>query len=133
MKARDTLKAMKKRHDKVVSRVAAIQDRLAVDDHNLIKVLMGDKGPHEKLLQELTDEAYTICDKLDVVRPLPPELRQVYAFVTFVKSDATTQSTGLADVDLARKAEQLYASLLDENPDRDEFRYLDGSDWLRTG
>ncbi len=124
MKARETLKAMKKRHDKVVSRVAALQDRLAVDDHNLIKVVLGDKVPHEALLQELTDEAYTICDKLDVVLPLPPSLRQVYAFVTFLKSGATTESTGLPDVDLARKAEQLYASLLDENADSDYFRYF---------
>ena len=117
--ARETLKSIRERHGKVVSRMVAIKETIAIDDFNLLNALSSND---EKLAQELVDEAYAICDKLDVIRPLSPKLRQVYAYVTHFKADAIAHSTGILDVDLNRKALQLFTGLLDEDSTSHYFR-----------
>ena len=108
---------MRQRHGNFVSQMAWLQENLAVDDFNLINVLTDDEVAHEKLIRELTDEAYAICEKLDVVRPLSQNLRHAHAYLCFAKANLNTDpTTGLPDIDLNRRAASLYQKLVDENP-----------------
>jgi tetratricopeptide (TPR) repeat protein len=115
-KARETLKLMALRHGNLVSRMVWFQESIAIEDYNLLNVLAPDDAANEKLIRELVDEAYVICDKLDVVPPLSPKLRQVYAYVSYCKAGALEESTGILAVDLNQKAARLYAEVLGENP-----------------
>ena len=115
-KARETLLSLRQRHGKLVSRMVLIQENIAVDDFNLINVLTSSEAAAEKLVRELVDEAYAICEKLDVVRPLSRNLRNVYAYCSLTKANLTAGPTGLSDVNLNRKAARLYEELVRENP-----------------
>ena len=120
--ARETLKSMSQRHGNVVSRMVTIKESIAIEDFNLINALVANVFADQRIVPELADEAYAICDKLDVIRPLSPKLRQVYAYVTHLKAGAIAPSTGIPDVDLNRKSEQIFTGLLDEDSNSHYFR-----------
>ncbi|MGO9467246.1 MAG: serine/threonine-protein kinase [Isosphaeraceae bacterium] len=114
--ARDTLRVLGERHGKFVSRTVRIQESLAIDDFNLINALSADSAANDELIRQLVDEAYPICDKLDLVRPLSRDLRKTYGYLAFAKADAVGGPSGFLDVDLNRKAERLYTGVLEEDP-----------------
>jgi tRNA A-37 threonylcarbamoyl transferase component Bud32 len=116
MEARETLKRMRQRHGTLASRIMQIETLIAVDDHNLVMALMSNAAANEKLIRELVDEAYAICESLDARGQLSNQLPNVYAYVSFLKADDIESSTGQPDINLSRKAARLYQRLLDQNP-----------------
>ena len=77
--ARATTKLLCQRHGDLASRMVWLKTNLAFDDFNLLEVLSPNDAPAEKFYRELVDEALSICEKLDVVRPLSNDLRKVRA------------------------------------------------------
>jgi hypothetical protein len=67
---RQTLKDMATRHGRLVSAMVTIQERIARADFNLREVYANDLATHAASSRALAAEAYEICEKLPVVRPL---------------------------------------------------------------
>jgi tRNA A-37 threonylcarbamoyl transferase component Bud32/HEPN domain-containing protein len=112
--ARETVKSMVEPHRNSVSRSVAIQEELAMVDFDLINALSSDVVGNDKLIRELVEQAYEICERVDVAHPLTFNLRKTYAYVCYAKADFTIESTGVSDVILERKAEKLLNQLFTE-------------------
>ncbi len=113
--ARETLKSMVEHQRKSVSRSVAIQEELAMVDYDLINALTSDVVANDKLICELVEQAYKICEKVDLVHERSLNLRKTHAYVSYAKADMAIELTGLADVDLARQAEKRFSDLFTES------------------
>ncbi len=122
--ARETLKAMVATHGKVVSRVAEIKELLAVVDHNL--TMAYDQADAARYYtgprRDVVREAYEICDKLGLVKPLSPNLRWIYASSCLETADYEEEDGEKPNPDLLLNSERLFNAKLKENPDHQEAR-----------
>jgi serine/threonine protein kinase len=116
---RSTLDVMKERYGGLISRRVQVMEAIAADDHNLVQALTSAAEGDELKASKFNNEAYEICEKLEVVRPLSINLRSIYAFTAFVKADELLATTGVPDVELNRKAAKLYESLLIDDPPKE--------------
>ena len=114
------------KHGKVVSRMAAIQEALAVVDHNLSVAFDNSdtvryfNGTRRVIVTEL----YQIGDKLSLVKPLSQNLRRAYAYSLLDMANYQELDGEKLDLDLLVKAEHLWAEILREEPTRTEARAM---------
>ncbi len=120
--ARETLKAMAATHGKVVSRVAAIKEFLAIVDHNLVMAYdQADAARyHAGPRRAVVREAYEICDKLGLVKLLSPDHRLIYASSCLEMADYKEEDGEEPDPDLLLNSERLFNEKLQENPDQQQ-------------
>ncbi len=111
-----TLHEMARRHGKLVSRMAAIQSRIAEMDINLMDAYASDPVNYAVACRTLTAEAYEICDKLSLVLPLSWNRRIVYAVTSFDVADHQAEEGMSPDLELIRKAERLWVGILRDSP-----------------
>ncbi len=111
-----TLQEMAGRLGKLVSRMAAIQSRIAEVDINLMDAYASDPVKYAAACRMLTAEAYEICDKLSLVLPLSWNRRFVYAITSFDMADYQAEDGLSPDLDLFKKAERLWAGILRDSP-----------------
>jgi hypothetical protein len=100
----------------LISRMASIQEMLAQVDHNLRVAYDSDLVRYAGPKREVVQEAYQICDKLGLVQPLSLNLRHAYAGSCLCMAYYQEEDGKSLDLDLIRKAEQLWASLLRDTP-----------------
>jgi eukaryotic-like serine/threonine-protein kinase len=114
---RRTLKDMAAHHGKLVSRMSRIQERLAAADNNLRAAYDSDPAKYAAASRELATEAYEICEKLSLVRPLSWNLRVVHALTSFALADYQAEDGRIPDVELLLKAERSWVGLLHQSPE----------------
>ena len=109
------LKAAAGRH-KRVSRMAGIQGMLAVVDFNLANVYGADIGRHYREYRELFDEAYEICDKLELVEPLSDMLKTVLLYGLYQRADLRVEDGKVPDPTLLERADRVCQELCVAQP-----------------
>ncbi len=114
--ARRTLKDMTSRHGKLVSRMATIQSLIAASDINLMAAYASDPVKYAQANRALAAEAYEICDKLSLFRPLSWNLRIASALTSFALADYQAEDGLRPDIELIRKAERLWVGILRQQP-----------------
>ena len=114
--ARQTLKEMASRHGKLVSRMATIQERIAVVDINLMEAYAPDPVKYATAYRALVNEAYQICDKLSLVMHLSWNLRVAFAITSFALADYQSEDGLSPDLELIKKAERLWNDVHRESP-----------------
>ncbi len=119
---RSILKEMAAKHGRLVSRMAMIQTQLAAADHNLRDAYDSDRARFRNERRALAREGYEICDKIRLVEPLSANMRIAYAHCCFSLADDQDEDGRRPDLDLYRKAEQLFAELVVGAPEHDENR-----------
>ena len=122
--ARATLKTIAAKHGKLVSRMADIQEALAMVDHNLSMAYDNSdpsryfSGPR----REIATEVYQIGDKLSLVRPLSRNLRKAYAYACLDMVNYQELDGEKPELALLIKAERLWAEILHEESTSNEAR-----------
>jgi tetratricopeptide (TPR) repeat protein len=122
--ARATLKAAVERHRGVVSRVAGIQESLAIVDYNLAGAYESDLARYHDRHRAAWAEAYEICDKLELVEPLSDELKTVLAMGAYQKADFRIDDGELPDLEDYARAERLWDDLRVRQPSNVAHRAL---------
>ena len=120
--ARKTLQGLAARNGTAVSPMVTIQERLAVVDYNLCEAYDSDPVRYAGPRRALVHEAYEICDKLTLVRPLDWNCRIVYALECFEMANYQEDEGGKPDLDLVLRSEQSWAYLHRGNPADDSAR-----------
>ena len=113
---RRTLKDMADRHGKLVSRMSQIQERIAEADINLRDAYASDPAKYGAASRELAVEAYEICEKLSLVRPLSWNLQAAHALTCFALADYQAEDGLSPDLDLIRKAEAFWDDVFRRRP-----------------
>ncbi len=125
-KARETLKTMASKHGKLVSRMADIQEALAVVDYNMSMAYDNSdpvryfSGPRRVVLTEI----YHICDKLSLFKPLSRNLRRAYAHSCLDMVNYQEEDGERPRLDVLVTGEQLWAEILREDPKNNEARAM---------
>jgi hypothetical protein len=114
--ARDTLKAAAERHRGVVSRVADLQENLAIVDYNLAGTCEGDLARYYARYRAAWAEAYAICDKLELFGPLSDDLRTVLAMASYQRADLRAEDGESPDLEDLARAERLWDELRRRQP-----------------
>ncbi len=115
---RKTLKGLAIRHGELASRMVTIQGALAEINHNLSIALQSINpinycaGPR----REIDTETYEICDKLSLIRPLYPVLRNAYAHACVTVIDLLEEDGERPDLELFRKSERVWKEILHDQP-----------------
>ncbi len=120
--ARNLLKEAIARPGQSQSRLAALQEALAVADHNLRDAYNSDRARYRAERKLLEREGFEICDKISLVKPLSPNMRIAYAHCCFSIADDEEEDGATPDLALYRKAERLLAELVAQDPRHDENR-----------
>lgn len=108
---RQMLKEMAGRHRESVSKMANIQARIAVADFNLSEAYGSDPMKYAAKRRMLAAEAYEICDKLSIVKPLSSNCRIVQATMAFAVADHQVEDGQSPDLELFKKAERLWEAI----------------------
>ena len=115
--ARQTLNDMAVRHGKLVSRMAAIKDRIAAVDINLLESYgSSDPVKYADKCRAINAEVYEICDKLGVVMPLSWNCRVAYAIAAVALANHQEEDGQIPDIELLRKSERLWLDVGREYP-----------------
>jgi serine/threonine-protein kinase len=109
--ARATLEAAAARHKGVVSRMAEIQQRIAVVDFNLADTCSGDLSRYHDRSRAALAEAYRICDKLELVEPLSGDLELVLAYALIDRIEARIEDGEPPDQEDFARAERVLEDL----------------------
>ncbi|MGP0064428.1 MAG: protein kinase domain-containing protein [Isosphaeraceae bacterium] len=109
--SRAILRATAEKEGGLVSRVAAIKGQLARVDYNLTRAYATDPARYYEPMRATYAEAFAICDKLTIVRPLSDELRAVFADVSYQMAGFQADDGLEVDLGLYERAEQLWDDL----------------------
>jgi tRNA A-37 threonylcarbamoyl transferase component Bud32 len=104
-------------HGKLVSRMVHIQEGLAQTNYNLELALTADPVANARRIRELVAQTYEICDKLSLIKPLSPNLRQAFAYAGWSLTEYQEEDGGPPDVELLRTTERRFEDLRVERPD----------------
>ncbi len=115
-KARATLQDMAQKHGSLISRMVAIQEALAMLDYNLINLLGIDAIANAERVRSLVFEAYTICDKLSLLKPLPGGMLLVFASTSFGVADYHEEDGEPVDISLYITSESTWNKLHQQAP-----------------
>jgi hypothetical protein len=111
---------MAAKHGELVSRMASIQEALAMVDYNLRETYDSDPGRYAGPRREVAREEYEISDKLGVLGQRSWLLGVIHAASSAEMALYREQDGDEPNLDLLRKAERLWTKLLgDLTMDRD--------------
>jgi hypothetical protein len=111
-----TLKDMVVRHGRLVSAMVKIQERIATADFNLREAYATDPARYSRTSRSLAADAYEICDKLSLFRPLSWNLQIVQAMTSFALADYQAEDGSIPDLELLLKSEKIWEKLLPSGP-----------------
>ena len=114
--ARAVLKAAAERHRGVVSRMAEIQRMIAIVDFNLTGAYASNLARYHRQARAMYDEAYEICDKLELVEPLSDDLKTVLAFALSARIDGRIEDGEAPDLADFARAERVLEELRVRQP-----------------
>jgi tetratricopeptide (TPR) repeat protein len=120
--ARATLKAEALRYRGVVSRMAAILRGLAMVDFNLAQAYATDPARYDGPYRAVYAEAYDICDKLEIVEPLPDDLQTILMYALYQKAGSRVEDGLAPDPALLERAERVCGELCARQPGNAAFR-----------
>ncbi len=104
------------------SRLEQARIRIARLDQDEWTATEADPARYQALRRELMTQALAVCDRIGLVEPLSPDLRRIQARACFRVAGYREQVYGLAELDLLRRSERLWAEIQRESPAEPEAR-----------
>ncbi len=120
--AREALDESARRHRGVVSRSAQIQSMIAIVDYNLAEAYAIDPSRNRHEYRATLAEALAICDKLELVLPLSPDLQIVQSFALLREAGFRDEDGLPPDPALLERAGRICEEILAKQPGRSEVR-----------
>jgi tetratricopeptide (TPR) repeat protein len=101
-----------------------VENQLALADLDQMLRALSDPEParYARLRRAATNQVFEIFSKLNLIQPLSPHARGLFADACLGMALYREQDTGQADLDLLRKAEGLWAKIHREEPARSDVR-----------